>query len=84
MKQNNDITVLLRLKRKTLVLRIELIIFGLLALFIGLYPLLLERKLLPGLFQSLPVEGSGYRTVIMLVGALALVLGIRASQKRNL
>ncbi len=72
--------MLSRLRRKLFFLKIWLMIFGLVALFIGLYPILLERSALPDVFSVLPVEGAGYRVVIMIIGALAFIIGIRTSR----
>ena len=82
MAQNVDLyQQLSRLKRKTFWLKMELMGFGVLALFVGLYPVLLERGALPPVFSILPVEGAGYRTVLMVLGGLALILGFRTTRR---
>ena len=81
MAQSTDLyQQLTRLKRKTFWLKWELLLFGLLALFIGLYPVLLERELLPTVFGMLPVAGAGYRTMVMVLGGLALIFGFRTTR----
>ena len=81
MIQNIDTgQILSRLRRRLFFLKMELMAFGLIALFIGLYPILIERSALPDIFSILPVEGAGYRVVVMIVGALAFILGIRTSR----
>ena len=72
--------LLSRLKRKISILRFELIVFGLFVLFAGLYPVLLDHGTLPAFFQLLPTEGAGYRVVVMTLGGLAVILGLRASR----
>ena len=67
-----------RIKRKLLVLRIELIILGLLVMFVGIYPVLHARGALPEFLAFLPMEGGGYRVIISLLGILALVAGFRS------
>ena len=59
------------------------VIIGLLLLIIGLQSYLSNWGLpssLADIFRILPVEGAGYRVVVMIVGALAFILGIRTSR----
>ena len=70
-----------RMKHKLFLLKLELIIFGALALFVGLYPVLFEKNALPTVLQFLPMGGAGYRIVIMILGGLALLLGFRTTRR---
>ena len=74
------VSVLRRMKRTLFLLKLGLMLFGVLALFVGLYPMLFEKNLLPVALQFLPREGVGYRIVIMALGGLALLLGIRTTR----
>lgn len=70
-----------RLKRKVFWLKWELIFFGFLALLIGLYPVFLQQETLPNFLTFLPMDGAGYRVLVMLLGGLALVLGFRTTRR---
>lgn len=69
------------LKYKNVRLRLALILFGLLAILIGLYPFLRDWGFLPALLQFLPPDGDGYRMIVLLLGLLMLVIGVRTKSK---
>jgi|GEM_PF-5721807 hypothetical protein len=74
-------TLLKRLQRKTLALKMELVLFGILTLLVGIYPSLAQRSMLPAFLSFLPVEGLGYQSIIIVLGGLALLIGIRTSRR---
>ena len=74
-------TLIKRLQRRTLTLKLELLIFGFIILLLGLYPSLSQQGILPSTLQFLPLDGFGYQMMIVVVGALAFVIGFRTSRR---
>ncbi len=68
-----------RLRHKIFALKLELLLFGLVTLFLGAYPFLVEGGVL-GEFPFLAVEGMGYRVAIIVVGVLALLAWFRSKR----
>ncbi len=67
----------LALKFRATKLKIELFLFGIVTFFVGLYPLLGQRGYLPESLSFLPLEGTGYFMIVLLLGFFALFLGVR-------
>jgi hypothetical protein len=78
-KSNKGVSFL-KLKYKGLALKIELLVFGLLVFFVGLYPFLFEWDYLPEVLNFLPMEGLYYQLIIMVLGLFALIFGFKTGR----
>lgn len=56
-------------------MRIMLVFIGILVVLGGLLPLL--KSYLPGMLSFLPTEGVGYQAVIILIGLVAIIYGVK-------
>ena len=52
-------------------------LIGLLTILGGLLPLLANNNLLPGFLASVPTTGTGYQMIIVLIGVIALIYGVK-------
>lgn len=67
----------LALKFRATKLKIELFFFGLATFFVGLYPFLGRRGYLPEALAFLPLEGTWYTVIVLVIGGAALFLSVR-------
>ena len=66
-----------KLKYKSMVLKTWLVVLGFLVVLVGFYPFVYDWGFLPGFLLFLPMEGVGYRVIIVVLGLLAMIIGIK-------
>ena len=62
-------------------MKFVLVLFGLVTMFIGTVPYLAEKELLPGFLGSIPTSGLMYQGIIIVLGLLAVLYGLRVKEK---
>lgn len=62
-------------------MKLMLTLVGLLTILGGLLPFLSNAKLLPSFLQGVPTSGPIYQGLIVAIGVVAFVYGIRARER---
>lgn len=62
-------------------MKFVLTLFGLVTIFVGVLPYLADKGLLPGVLSNMPTEGTVYQGIIIVIGLLAVLYGLRARER---
>ncbi len=61
-------------------MRFLMVLIGVLTALIGLLPFLERWGMMPGFLAGLPTSGAGYQLIVVIIGLVIILYGLRASR----